>query len=476
MGYDWEDGFMREVMGDAVKAGKSYDDIKEIRNAAEQGLLTEDAEYTSPHKLYDTGKVEDATGTYEGLLGELTAGIEKSQELVNAAQADVDALDAGMNQMVSDEFFRLYSEKYLEYENEGMLAKKNAEANAAARTGGYGNSWGRTAGAKTYEEHMKAFGALIPELLQAAGGMWEDKRADAMAALSAVTDSHNALVADSQEALGEAWDIYEPVIREAQNNVLQDVLKNVIAGTDGYTEDAIPEILRRYGVFEEEEIEAASDNILSSVAEYYKKLENQKKADAEFFADLEKELIAHPEYATDSYITNRLVAGGYITSDMSEEEIDALISDVRSNVVVNEDAKKPTHQILEGALEAFAQGDDAYARYKDSYLGYDKKAIDAHVNKHRDRFTVKELTEDATYYIANEKDDTTNFGWGIDHDDVITMKTKDMGGNDVETKMTVKELIEALVDAGMSKKEAKDWVRDEKNVPREYKKTDGDEE
>lgn len=60
-----------------------------------------------------------------------------------------------------DPLFQQYKNQYMA---NGQRAMQDTVGNAAALTGGYGNSWGTTAGYQAYQEYLRQLGAIVPEL------------------------------------------------------------------------------------------------------------------------------------------------------------------------------------------------------------------------------------------------------------------------------------------------------------------------
>ena len=64
-----------------------------------------------------------------------------------------------------DPAFRQYKEMYT---TQGQRAMQDTVGNAAALTGGYGNSWAATAGSQAYQEYLRELNNMVPQLEQQA--------------------------------------------------------------------------------------------------------------------------------------------------------------------------------------------------------------------------------------------------------------------------------------------------------------------
>ena len=69
----------------------------------------------------------------------------------------------------------LYQQYKDQYTTQGKLAMLDTMGQAAAMTGGYGNSYAQTAGQQTYQGYLQQLGQVIPELYQLAYDSYESK-------------------------------------------------------------------------------------------------------------------------------------------------------------------------------------------------------------------------------------------------------------------------------------------------------------
>lgn len=69
----------------------------------------------------------------------------------------------------------LYQQYAQEYQRGGQLAMKDAMAESAALTSGYGNTFAQQLGQQTYQRYMEDMAAQIPQLQQAAYAMYQDE-------------------------------------------------------------------------------------------------------------------------------------------------------------------------------------------------------------------------------------------------------------------------------------------------------------
>lgn len=72
----------------------------------------------------------------------------------------------------ADPLYQQYAEQY---NRGGQMAMKNAMAQSAALTGGYGNSYAQQVGQQAYQGYMQELNGMIPQLQQAAYDMYRDE-------------------------------------------------------------------------------------------------------------------------------------------------------------------------------------------------------------------------------------------------------------------------------------------------------------
>lgn len=72
----------------------------------------------------------------------------------------------------ADPMYQQYADRY---QQQGQLAMQDAMGNAAALSGGYGNSYAQTVGQQTYQGYLQELNDVIPELRNAAYQMYQDE-------------------------------------------------------------------------------------------------------------------------------------------------------------------------------------------------------------------------------------------------------------------------------------------------------------
>lgn len=118
--------------------------------------------------VYDTalaaaqaGPKPTYAGTFEGQLNDIFDKIQNREKF----SYDVNA----------DPFYQSYKDQYIQG---GKLAMKDTMGQAAALTGGYGNTYGQQVGQQAYNAYLKNLSAVIPELYDRAYGVYKDEGDD----------------------------------------------------------------------------------------------------------------------------------------------------------------------------------------------------------------------------------------------------------------------------------------------------------
>lgn len=175
--------------GYSVNASGSFDDATEaaLRNYQQANGLTVDgiAGDQTLSKLYGTGNQTDTTGYTP------SAAVTQAQKYLESVQANklgsyqskyTDQMDDLLNQITTrgpfsydptnDPLYNIYKDRY---QVEGRRAMQDTMGQAAALTGGYGNSYAQIAGQQQYNQYIERMNDLVPELQQQAYKRYNDE-------------------------------------------------------------------------------------------------------------------------------------------------------------------------------------------------------------------------------------------------------------------------------------------------------------
>ena len=103
-----------------------------------------------------------------------------------------------------DALYQQYRDKYIQ---QGKMAMMDTMGQAAALTGGYGNSYAATVGNQAYQDALQNLGDIIPELYQLAYDRYAQEGQDLL-------NQYGALSADRSTAYGEWGDKYNRLVSD----------------------------------------------------------------------------------------------------------------------------------------------------------------------------------------------------------------------------------------------------------------------
>lgn len=167
----------------------------------------------------------------------------------------------------SDPIYKQYKKNYVE---QGKMAMEDSVGNAAALSGGYGNSYAQTAGIKAYNSYLDKLNNIVPELYEMAYSRYNDELKNLESKLGYLTDKN-------KEEYSRYLDSYSHYSDEV--NALRDLYlseyKNDIAIQDSEWESA-------YKIAMKEQEKAIADAEIGY--KYYSANLEKQQADAKLAA------------------------------------------------------------------------------------------------------------------------------------------------------------------------------------------------
>lgn len=205
-----------------VQASGSFDDATEaaLRQYQQQNGLTVDgiAGDQTLSKLYGTGA---ATTGYAP-----SATVTQAQKYLESVQANkpgsyqskyTDQMDNLLNQITmrgpfsydptNDPLYNIYKDRYI---MNGQRAMQDTIGQAAALTGGYGNSYAQIAGQQQYNQYMEGLNDLVPQLENQAYQRYADEG-------DRLINNYNMLGAADDRDYGRNMDDYNKWLTEGEN-------------------------------------------------------------------------------------------------------------------------------------------------------------------------------------------------------------------------------------------------------------------
>ena len=176
---------------------------------------------------YDSGyqKSEDVIKA-EGLKTEAENAVKNYGDFAYSDQATLDAImDKILNRedfsydLNGDALYQQYKDKYTQ---QGKMAMMDTMGQAAAMTGGYGNSYASTAGNQAYQAHLENLNDIVPELYQMAYDRYNQEGQDLYNQYGLLSDDRNmeyAMWGDKYNQLVADRDYYG---NEANNAYAKD--------------------------------------------------------------------------------------------------------------------------------------------------------------------------------------------------------------------------------------------------------------
>lgn len=142
-------------------------------------------------------------GTYEDQVKDIYSRIENREPF----KYDINA----------DPLYDMYKDKYIQG---GKLAMKDTMGQAAALTGGYGNTYGQQVGQQAYDAYLQNLADVIPELYDRAYGKYKDEGDDLVKLYGLAGDLRDQEYGRYRDDLSD-WNYNEEVQRQ-----LEDLLYN----------------------------------------------------------------------------------------------------------------------------------------------------------------------------------------------------------------------------------------------------------
>lgn len=113
------------------------------------------------------------------------------------------------------------------YQSQGRTDMQNAIAAAAANTGGYGNSYGTTAGNQAYQAKLQALAAKVPSLYASASGEFANQKNNLATLIGLQQQQQQTLLnnAQWQTSVQQALDEQRYQAAVAQDNAARELAK-----------------------------------------------------------------------------------------------------------------------------------------------------------------------------------------------------------------------------------------------------------
>ena len=141
-----------------------------------------------------------------------------------------------LNQIMNREDFSydyttdpLYEQYRDQYTREGNLAMRDTMGSAAALTGGYGNTYGTTAGSQAYQAYLGRLNEVVPQLQQLAYQQYLGEQTDLYNQLSALQALDNAEYGRYRDEVSDYYQDYANAYQQYTDSLSQQNYENEFA-------------------------------------------------------------------------------------------------------------------------------------------------------------------------------------------------------------------------------------------------------
>lgn len=124
----------------------------------------------------------------------------KYQPKIDATMAQIENQKPFSYDLNGDMLYQNYKDQFI---NNGRMVMMNTMGQAAALTGGYGNSYASIAGNQAYQASLQELNAIVPELYQAAYQRYRDDRQDLLDRYGLYTDADARDYAKYRDVVGD---------------------------------------------------------------------------------------------------------------------------------------------------------------------------------------------------------------------------------------------------------------------------------
>lgn len=282
----------------------------------------------------------------------------KYQPKIDATMAQIENQKPFSYDLNGDMLYQNYKDQFI---NNGRMAMMNTMGQAAALTGGYGNSYATTAGNQAYQASLQELNAIVPELYQAAYQRYRDDRQDLLDRYGLYTDADARDYAKYRDVVGD-YNTDRGYYTDAYNNARNFDYAQYSDMRDYYGNQYNNERSYDYGQY--------ADAYNRAFANYQQGVSENQWA---------QQMAENKRQFDEQMAENKRQFDGQMAYNYSRS------SGSGSGGAEDGELKAPTSSILQGALKAYNKGgEDELNAYVNSYQGYDTDQIFAYVAEYGD--------------------------------------------------------------------------------------------
>lgn len=187
--------------------------------------------------LFSTGISGNIGSTSTGSTG--TSGGNTGSSATNPNQQYIDQLNSLYSQIMNrgvfsydlqgDPLYRQYADQYTQL---GKQAMRDTQAQSAALTGGYGNSWASSAGSQAYQQYLNQLNSVIPDLYDRAYQAWQDEYDDLLTQYNLVASHPSTISAMTPQTTSSGSGRSSSKASTTDYSDLESLLDAIIAADD----------------------------------------------------------------------------------------------------------------------------------------------------------------------------------------------------------------------------------------------------
>ena len=356
----------------------------------------------TPPKDYGSYTPSDTVKEAEKARDDLKAPDEYQSQWNDQIQATIDKIlnrEKFSYDLNGDALYAQYADKF---QQQGKMAMMDTMGQAAAMTGGYGNSYASTAGNQAYQAHLSELNDIVPELYQMAYEKYRNEGQD-------LVDQYSLLSAQDQQDYGK--------YRDQVSDYYTD--RDYLTGRDD------TEYSKDYGKFSDDRNLAYQQDRDKVSDEQWQK---------QFDMALEQWEFEQKQYEDSKNSSSN--SGGNGGNNSTKKDTGGVNNQVAAGGVSDDIVNKvKNYTTKQGQADYVANQVNSGKITKD-------QAMDL-----LDQYGVSELT-DRSWEVVD--DGGVNWLWGVDNDAVV----RDENGKEYTLKQLKKEL-----EKTMTSKEAKDYIK-----------------
>ena len=319
----------------------------------------------------------------------------------------------------ADALYQQYKDMYMQ---QGKMAMQDAMGQAAAMTGGYGNSYAASVGNQAYQQSLQQLNSVIPELYQLALGRYQQEGQDMLSALGLLESDRAMYMEDWQRGYDRLMDAYT-----LADGVYQDNSAKYYTDLDNKN--------------------AASDSEFNAAMQLVNTTNEQNWKTAEWN---ETQRLNERDRAEDTVVTGGSSngSGSGSGSGSGNNQTAGGIPDSVYTKAESFESNTALANYLDGLTASGTisedQADALYAQYADVNEKYVQNADGT------SSASFKDMVKSTNGWTVVDNGGA-NWWWGVDGDAIV----KAPNGEQIR----LDSLVDILVDEGMDKSDAKSYVK-----------------